>query len=170
MAINPYGGCAENAKLLYDNSTFWMGIGRTTAWTTELAPPSGSVSATTIEEPIVYAKAEIVSLCKTIASNPDVTVRGQGYKYVATGDAIAEFARFIYIKARFDPSEEQPYATFRQIGIFTNLIPTLAHINDLWLAPANVLSVGVLKYLENNAPTVMNLNRQEIIQVIIAFR
>ena len=82
MAVNCYGGSAKNAKLLYE-STFWMGIGRTTAWTTENAPPSGSVSATTIEEPIVYAKAEIVSLCKTIASNPDVTVRGQGYKYVA---------------------------------------------------------------------------------------
>ena len=170
MAINPYAGCAENALLLYNNSTFWMGIGRTTAWPTELAPPSGSVSATTLEEPIVYVKAETVSLCKVITSNPDVTVRGQGYKYVLPNDAIAEFARFIYIKARFDPSEDQPYATFRQIAIFSNLEPTQAHINDLWLAPANVLDVGVIKYLENNAPTVMNLNRQEVIQVMIAFR
>jgi hypothetical protein len=170
MAISTYAGRANRAKLLYDSADFWMGIGRTTAWSTELAPPSPTVSATTLEEPIVYVKAEVVSLCKTINVNPDVTVRGQGYKYVATADAVAEFARFLYIRARFDPSEDQPYATFRQIAIFSNLEPTQAHSADLWLAPANVLDVGICEYIENNAPTVMNLNRQEVIQVIIEFR
>jgi hypothetical protein len=170
MAVSCYAGRANRALLLYNDSTFWMGIGRTTPWNTELAPPSPSVSATTLEEPIVYVKAEIVSLCKTINANPDVTVRGQGYKYVLPVDAVAEFARFLYIRARFDPSEDQPYNTFRQIAIFSNLEPTQAHSSDLWLAPANVLDVGVCEYIENNAPTVMNLNRQEVIQVIIEFR
>ena len=170
MAVSTYMGRSNRAKLLYESADFWMGIGRTTAWSTELAPPSPSVAATTLEEAIVYVKAEIVSLAKTINANPDVTVRGQGYKYVLPADAIAEFARFIYIRARFDPSEDQPYATFRQIAIFSNLEPTQAHASDLWLAPANVLDVGVMEYVENNGPTVMNLNRQEVIQVIIEFR
>lgn len=170
MAVSTYKGRANRAKLLYEDSTFWMAVGRTTAWPTELAPPSPSVSSIEVEEAIVYVKAEVVSLCKTISSNPDVTVRGQGYKYVLPVDAVEEFARFIYIRARFDPSNGQPYDTFRQIGVFSNLEPTQAHANDLWLAPANVLDEGILEYIENNAPTVMNLNRQEVIQVIIEFR
>jgi hypothetical protein len=170
MAVSTYAGRANRAKLLYESTDFWMGIGRTTPWPTEMAPPSPTISATALEEPIVYVKSEIASLCKTINISPSVTVRGQGYKYVLPGDAIAEFARFIYIRARFDPSTDQPYATFRQIAIFSSLEPTQAHVSDLWLAPADVLDVGVCEYIENNAPTVMNLNRQEVIQVIIEFR
>lgn len=180
MAVTTYMGRAHRAVLHYSDSvaiteltpyrTYWVGIGRTTPWTVELAPPSPSVAAVALEEPIVYVKAETVSLCKTVNSNPNVTVRGQGYQYVSIGDAISEFARFIYVKTRFDPSETQPYATFRQIAVFSRLVPTSGHLADEWLAPASVEDIGYCEYLENNAPTVMNLNRQEIVQVIIEFK
>jgi hypothetical protein len=167
MAIKTYIGEARSAWLQFTNSIYWMALGQTSAWPNEPIAPSEVAGTTDIAQAIVFVKAEFASLCYPINTNPDVTIRGQGYKFCTSDTAIANMARYVYLRGRFDPSTGQPYGTFRQFGVFTNLIPAANHTTDTWLTPVNVLDRGNLEYLENNTPTIMSVNRQEIIEVIL---
>jgi len=170
MAITTYCGRARRALLHKTNSAYWLAIGRTTPWIDELAPPTPNPGIIDIEEAIIFVKAEMVRLAKFVQSGEDVIVKGSRYKFVDDNDAIIEQARFVYIKGRFDPSTGQPYGTFRQLGIFTGIVPASGYENRDWLAPANVTSRGILEYIENKPPTEMNLEREEVVQAIIEFR
>jgi len=170
MAITTYCGRARRALLHKTNSTYWLAVGRTTPWTDEQAPPEPSPGVIDIEEAIVFVPAEMVRLAKFVQSTEDVIVKNNRYQFVDDEDAIEQQARFLYIKGRFDPSTGQPYGTFRQLAIFTGVTPQTQYQDMLWLAPAHVLSRGVLEYIENKPPTIMNLEREEVVQAIIEFR
>ena len=170
MAVTTYAGRARRALLHKTNSTYWMAIGRTTAWDDEENPPDPSPSATAIEEPIVYVTPTSVSLCKVVSSGEDVTHLGTKYAFVADEDAIDEGARFLYMLGRFDPTSGQPYDTFRQVALYSNLTPSTGHESDSWLAPANVDDAGLLEYLDNDVSTIMTDTRLEVIEIMIEFR
>ena len=170
MAVTTYAGRARRALLHKQNSTYWISIGRTTAWDDEENPPDPSPSASTIEEPIIYVTPTTVSLAKVVTSGEDITHLGTKYEFVADGNAIAEGARYLYLLARFDPTSGQPYDTFRQVALFSNLVPASGHESDSWLAPANVSSEGLLEYLDNDVSTIMTETRLEVIEIMIEFR
>lgn len=170
MAVTTYIGRARRALLHKDNSTYWVAIGRTTAWDDENVPPAAEPGATDIEEAICFVQPQTVSLCKAVNEAGDFTHLGQQYSYVSDEDAIAEAARFLYILAKFDPTLGQPYGEFRQTGVFVNLVPATGYETAQWLAPAHVADRGILEYLDNDIKTTMATNRQEIIEIVIAFR
>ena len=111
-----------------------------------------------------------VSLAKVVTSGEDITHLGTKYEFVSDGNAIAEGARYLYLLARFDPTSGQPYDTFRQVALFSNLVPASGHESDSWLAPANVSSEGLLEYLDNDVSTIMTETRLEVIEIMIEFR
>lgn len=170
MAVTTYASRARRALLHKMSSTYWISIGRTTAWDDEENPPDPSPSASTIEEPIIYVTPTTVSLAKVVTSGEDITHLGTKYEFVADGNAIAEGARYLYLLARFDPTSGQPYDTFRQVALFSNLVPASGHESDSWLAPANVSSEGLLEYLDNDVSTIMTETRLEVIEIMIEFR
>jgi hypothetical protein len=170
MATTTYKSRARRALLLKDNSTFWGAIGRVTAWDNEASPPDPSPASTAVEETICYVQASLVALCTPVDDDEDVTVLGQKYAYVADEDAIDEGARFIYVKVIFDPSAGQPYDTFRQIGLFSDLVPSAGYESETWLAPENVDSSGLLEYLSNEQSTNMSTSKKEIIEIVIENR
>jgi hypothetical protein len=170
MAVTTYSGRARRALLHKTNSTYFVGIGRTTAWDDEDNPPDPLPTASTIEEPVVYVTPTQVTLCKVVSSGEDVTHLGTKYEFVADVDAIDEGARFLYMLARFDPTSGQPYDTFRQVALFSNLTPASGHESDSWLAPANVDDEGLLEYLDNDVATIMTDTRLEVIEIMIEFR
>lgn len=170
MAVTTYSARARRALLHKTNSTYWVSIGRTTAWDDEDNPPDPSPSAAAIEEPIIYVAPTQVSLCKVVTSGEDVTHLGTKYEFVADLDAIDEGARYLYLLARFDPTSGQPYDTFRQVALYSNLVPGTGHESDSWLAPANVSSAGLLEYLDNDVATIMTDTRLEVIEIMIEFR
>lgn len=170
MAVTTYSSRARRALLHKSNSVFWVCIGRTTAWADEENPPDPSPSASAVEEPIVYVKPTTVSLCKTVSTGEDVTHLGTKYAFVADVDAIDEGARFLYMLTRFDPTSGQPYDTFRQVGLYSDLVPASDHENDSWVAPAHVSDEGLLEYLDNDVATIMTSTRLEVIEIMIEFR
>ncbi len=170
MAVTTYIGRSRRALLHKDNSTYWVAIGRTTAWEDENVPPAETPGATDIEEAICFVQPQLASLCRPVNENGDFTHLGQQYAYVADEDALVEDGRFLYILAKFDPTEGQPYGEFRQTGIFCNLVPVAGYEQAQWLAPANVADRGVLEYLDNDVKTTMAQNRQEVIEIVIEFR
>ena len=170
MAVTTYASRARRALLHKMSSTYWVAIGRTTAWDDEENPPDPSPNDTGVTEPIIYVTPTTVSLCKVVTSGEDITHLGTKYEFVADEDAITEGARFLYLLARFDPTSGQPYDTFRQVGLYSNLVPASGHESDSWLAPANVSDAGLLEYIDNDVATIMTETRLEVIEIMIEFR
>jgi hypothetical protein len=170
MGATTYTGRVLRALQFKTNNELWGAIGRTTAWDNEADPPDDPVSATTIEEPIVYVKAALVTLSKIVSTDAHIIINSQGYAYVDDEDAYDEDARFLIVDVMFDPVVEQVYGNFRQIGLFANLTPTTGHESDDFLIPADVSDEGVLVYVHNDTVTTMAADRQEEVKIALEFR
>ncbi len=170
MGVTTYMGRARRALLHKQNSVYWVAIGKTSPWENEEAPPEAQPGSALLEEPVIYVKPTNVSLCKIVSSGEDITHLGTKYAFVNDSNAIEENARFMYIFARFDPTAGQPYNDFRQIAVFSNLIPAEGHDGDSWLAPSNVTSEGLLEFIAHDIVTVMANTRLEVVEVMLEFR
>jgi hypothetical protein len=169
MAISSYKSCARRAKLIKENTTFWIGVGKFTEWDNENSPPN-ETRLDELTEPICFVKASNVNLCKPVLADGDITYRGQSYSFVEDEDAVDELARFIYMIAEFHPSQGMPYGTYRQRAVLSELVPAVGHENDAWLAPANVLDQGITELLENDTPCYQSLEKYQVIPVVLEIR
>lgn len=170
MGVTTYKGRTRRALMHKTNSTYWCAIGRTTAWDIEAAPPSPSPGAVNIDEAIVFVAPTVVSLCRPVDVDEDVTVNNQGYEFVADEDAMADGARFLYLKTIFNPADGIPIANYRQNAIFTELVPAAGYENNQWLAPINVSDVGVMEYLSNHLERSLGVGELRVIETILEFR
>lgn len=170
MGVTTYKGRARRALLHKQNSVYWVGIGRTTPWENEAAPPDPQPGLASLEEPIIYVKPTNVSLCRIVTSAEDVTHLGTKFAFVSDDNAVEENARFLYIFARFDPTAGQPYGDFRQIAVFSGLAPDEDHVGDSWLSPANVTQEGLLEFIAHDIVTVMAPTRLEVVEIMLEFR
>ena len=163
LAGSTYIGRAKTAYDLKTGSTFWVGFGRTTAWDDEETPPDVTFSEDAIEEPFLYVKATYTSCCKP-AETGDIEVAGQQYSFVADEDVLDELAYFMYALVELDYTE-MTHGTFRQVGLFTNLVPQAGYENNLWLAAANVDDPGILRYICNKTakPFIDEMREERII-------
>lgn len=170
-AKTSYVSRARNAWLNKTESTYWFGIGRTAAWTDENDPPTVPDDYTAIDTPIVYVKASLVKLAKIVVSGEDIIHNGVKYAWVADEDALTELARFLYCYCELTPGVGgQPYGTFRQTALYTDLVPATGHESDLWLAPANVEDVGNICYLANHIAVVLVESVTRAVPVMREFR
>ena len=170
MGATTYSGRILRALQFKTDNEIWGAIGRTTAWDSEVLPPDDPVDTTTVEEPIVYVKAGLVSLAKIVETGEDISINLQGYAYVDDVDAYDEDARFLIIVVTFDPLLSHPYGNFRQMGLFANIMPTTGHELDLFLIPEHVSNEGVLVYIHNDTVTTMSAVRQEEVKIALEFR
>lgn len=169
MANASYKGCARRARIIKQNSTFWIGVGRTTAWDDDNDPPD-ETRLDELTEPLIFVRAWNVSLCKPVLVDGDITYKGQQYAIVPDENAIQEMARFIYMVAELHPAQGQPYGTYRQRAILTDLVPAVGHENDTWLAPANVLDQGITELLENDTPCYQSLEKYQVLPAVLEIR
>jgi hypothetical protein len=170
-AVTPYAECARRALLNKQNSEFWFAWGRQTAWPDENLPPIPTPGGSTaVDSPLVYKRPSLVSLCKPVNSNEDFTYRGQKYAYVADNAAIAEGGRFVYLRGRLDPSDGDPVGTFRQIGVFSDLIPAAGYESATRIAPAHVDDPGHLVYLSNDVAITIDINRIHAVEILLEAR
>jgi hypothetical protein len=155
--ITHYEGRVEDAIDLLGKE-LWFGFLRsTTAWTDPDNPPSPTPGDTTIVEPYLYVKADAKSLCRTAsdgeytaaAEGSKMTVGGVKYIFVSEADAYDEFARWVYVRCLLAPMTVHPEGTFREIRVYSGVTPATGHESDLWLAPANVSSVGRIRWVRN---------------------
>ena len=170
MASSSYDGRTRRARLHKVNSTYWVAIGRTTPWDDENKPPDWEPAGHTIDEPIVYVRPAMVSLCKIVASGEDVSIRGQKYAFVADANAQVEQARFLYVRAVFNPALGMPVAGYRQRAIYTELVTTAGHEEDQWLAPENVSMPGIIEYCENSVLRSLTSGEQRVIEIVLEFK
>jgi hypothetical protein len=170
-AVTPYGECSRRALLIKQNSDFWFAWGRQTAWPDDSLPPIPTPGGSTdIDTPLVFKKPALVSLCRPVNSGEDFTYRGQKYQYVADNNAIADGGRFVYLRGRLDPTDGDPVGTFRQIAVFSDLVPNAGYESANKLLPAQVDSHGQLVYLSNDIPVQIDVNRLHGVEILLEIR
>ena len=166
-----YSGRIRRALLFKEHSVLWCGLGRTSEWVDEQYPPEPVLSRTTIEEPFLYYKADFITLCVWSDVESDVVVAGNNYTYVLDEDAPELYARYLYAQFTFDGTiGGMPEGTFRQTGIFSNLVPASRHENDTWLVPADVSSVGTLEYISNRRPVTFSNGEIRMERAVLEFK
>lgn len=170
MGVTSYHARIAQALTLKANPSIWCALGHTAEWPSEPTPTAEDPSISVIDTPIVYVVPNTISLAKVVSSNGDFVIAGQAYAFVSDANAYTETARFLYMKFHFDPALGQPYANFRQHGIYVGLVPGSGHENDQWLAPVNVSNPGRLYFVENHTVKSLDLGESRDIEILIEFR
>lgn len=159
MGITSYDAQVERT-LWIKGKCLWISIGRSTPWPAvpptypepDTKTPYETPGTHVIDEPICYLRPSLITLARPVSSGGDVIVNGERYAFVAEPDAYTEVARFLYLRAIFDPQEYEglSFGAFRQSAIYSGLVPAAGHENDQWLAPVNVTDPGLLEYFANH--------------------
>lgn len=175
MSLIPYAGMVDGALKLKLDATLWLGIGRTSAWVNESSPPAENVASTVLDQPIGYKKVEMTALVKPDAGG-SIVFQGQNYSIVADNDAVAQIARYCYIKASLNYQESNSLGnvigavTFRQTGLFSGLVCQSGLEGETVLTPAQVQSVGRLVFLVNHTPRTRDVLMRDIIEILREFK
>ncbi|MGC8717973.1 MAG: hypothetical protein ACP5RW_08255 [bacterium] len=149
----------------------WCCLAGQTAWADDDDPPAPNPATLSVSDPLVYVKADFVTLCVWSETPSDVEIAGNHFTYVTDSEAMDKFARFLYAQFTFDGTiAGMPYGTFRQVAVYSNLVPTSGHSGDIWLPPQNVSSPGTLEYLSNRKPTVFSDGEIRMERIIIEFK
>jgi hypothetical protein len=125
---------------------------------------------TGIEEPILYIEAQQVSLAKAVLTGGTVQIDGQGYVLVNDADAYTQGARWLYLKFFLDRTTFEIDYTFRQHGVFTELVPAEGHESDPWLEPGNVSNVGIIERISNHTHKEFGVSEDRTLEIILEFR
>ena len=146
---------------LKNNHEFWVVVGQTADWTAEPAVDAFAPGDTTISGPVVAIKPAVLSLCREVSvgdynallesQRASVTIEGitHYFAFVADGDYLTEYARFLYGHAIYSTPLGMPSPgteSFRQYSIFLDLVPAAGYEDADWLAPGNIDDYGILAY------------------------
>jgi hypothetical protein len=145
---------------------FWLGFGGSvTPWSgpniDDSHPPQAAPGTGDIIEPLVFVKANPVTLCRPITQaeydalpwDQKEKVGTQCYAFVADADAYDQFARSVFLRGGIDPSEGQPTGDVRQTGVFSGLVSLAGYENATVLLPEHVQSHGRLRWLDYDKKT-----------------
>lgn len=130
----------------------YMAIGKTSAWDNEANPPEEDSNTEALTEVIGYKKVSQFSLARPLktdetTSYPVVTYGGQQWVLIPVDKAFEEKARWVYVAAEISP-DDLPFGTFRQIGVYLDLVPK-SGVTKQNLLPDEVQSAGRLQFFEN---------------------
>jgi len=167
VSTTTVNGHVNRANDFY-NKTVWFGIGRTTAWADENNPPAPDPTLTAVEEIIGYKKASEVSFIVPDEGG-SVEFRGSTWTKVTQGNAFTSGARWIYVKAELLYTELPVDVSFREYGLFTNLVPASGYEAATALLPANVSNTGVMELISFQTKITRQSSQKETLEIIIEF-
>lgn len=147
--------------------TLFIGIGKSSAWSNDNAPPTPDVNSTGIVEAIGYKQVDVKEF---VVQDPSGNIEylGQTWKILSAEDAATQNSRWIYVKAQINYTE-LPTTTYRQIGIFSGLQKQSSASGKSALLPAEVANVGVLEVIDNTTPNTRSVNQKDTICYILEF-
>jgi hypothetical protein len=165
IATTTYGARVKRGLDLKNGDDLWFALGKTSAWPNDESPPSPLPGDTEVTEPFIVFKPIIKSMAREVSqveydalqeSQRGVVVIDEVIRYlklVSDENAQTEVARYVYLRGVSNPALGHPAATFRQIGIYSGLVPAAGYENAEWLATTNVDQYGLLEYLDNGTKT-----------------
>lgn len=164
IATTTYTGRIKRGLEFKNNNTLWFALGQTDPWPNDQSPPSPDPGQTSVNEPFIAFRPAILSMAAEITQDqynllPDaskaIVVIDQVVVYLqlfADTDAYTNIARYVYLRGVSNPALGYPGKTFRQVGVYTNLVPAAGYENNQWLVPTNITSFGQLEYVDNGGP------------------
>lgn len=162
---------ALDFKTLYLPNTY-IGIGRTTPWSDEQNPPACDPAANQISEVIGYKLVSSFTLVRppnageTIPENA-IIYRDTPWIIISDEQAYLQNATYVYISADI-VGDELPLATFRQTGLYLNLIPN-SGVTQPNLIPSQVQSYGILKGYVNDVPVTRTVGQTTTLEFLLSF-
>ena len=139
------------ARMLVEQApSIYIGLGRSSPWSDEDKVPDSNPDATSLTEPLVYRKAQTVSLCK-LANDKDegaLVFGGKRYKTLSPLEDLDPDANCIYATASFSYSDLQEQLTFRQVGLFIDF-KLNNDVTSTIIKPAQVADTGILLSINN---------------------
>lgn len=154
MAISTYNARIDIARYYANKATTtYFAIGKSSAWSDEMTPPTPSAKTTKLDEVIGYKKATRVSLCRPLVqgestSYEQVTYGDTTWVLVPDSKAFSEGAKWVYFETDIN-GDELPLGFYRQVGVHTNLVPSVSKSN---LLPSEVKDSGTLIFYDNRQP------------------
>lgn len=157
-------GSVRICKLIKDGLIFWVGVGRTTPWPNENSPPAEDPTLTTLQEIQGYKRVDSVQF---VVEDPNGTIlfRNRRYRIVPEQNIYTEGARWLYLTATllFD---QFPIVTFRQTGIFVDVVPTAGNENKDVLLPNQVQSARLIGYV-NHQPRIRVSWGKDVLEFVL---
>lgn len=134
------------------SASTYFAIGKTSPWTNEKIPPASDPNATMLTETIGYKKVDNVSLCRPyvegeVTTYPIVTYGTLKFVLIPDAEAYNQKAVQVYYEVKI-VGDELPVGTYRQVGVFTDLVPKTG-VTKPNLLPSEVQSIGILQFIEN---------------------
>ena len=119
MARTMLKGHVSRALDFFNKPDIYFGIGKTTAWEDEYAPPA-PLETDELEEPVGYKKAESKFLVKPDPEG-ELVYRNIKWKIISPSEALTEGARWVYLSSSIAYTEFPVSISYRQVAVFTGL-------------------------------------------------
>jgi hypothetical protein len=160
----------------------WVVMGKTSEWTDEDDPDTPAPGDATIVEPIVAIKPIINTMAVEVTESAynalqegfraAVSIEGvvKYLELVADEDAYDRYARYLYIKALYDPiiAGHPAFTSFRVYYLTSGLVPSAGYEDADWLVPDNIDDYGLNEY--ENAGTKILDGVAIVLSVVLEFR
>jgi hypothetical protein len=166
VAIPLVGAVSRGMDLL--SSPLWICVGRTTPWPQENNPPTASPTTTHIDEPVLYKRCEVATFVVE-DENGEYTVNGVKYRPVSNGYARNNLVTTILIRAIIYDNDLSEEISFRQVGLYSKLIPTPGNESKTKLLPSEVQDPGFLEWFSNLEPINTQPNQHQIFYIVLNF-
>ena len=150
----------------------WVALGRTTAWDNDLDPPAPDPNITDIEEPVLFKQLDDLTFVIEDGEG-DIVVGGITYSAVSNQYARDNIVTRVYNHVTFTPEEIKAFGgqdcVYRQVAIYSKLIPSTGHEADTILDPNDIDDFGYLEWISNREPVYVQPDQLEIIRVNFTF-
>ena len=150
-------------KYLYNESSMWVGIGRTTPWDDENAPPVPDPTATEVEEIVGY---KVYSEKYMVKEDPNGELIFNGKHYKIVSDPDTELPNLLYIRFDLEPTD-LPIVDYRQFGLFFGLTALPGYASNTSLLPDEVDSTGMLMAIDNRKVIHRSEDSREVIKFLL---
>lgn len=168
MAITTTKGHVSRALDFYNKDSIYIAIGKSTPWDIEGEPPKPKVSDE-LSEPILYKRVDSKFLVVPDDSG-QITYNKRRWSVVPKEQALEKGARWVYISTYLAFDEVPTDLAYRQIGCITG-VKKKPEINESQAAlkPSEVLDAGILEVLDNRKPIYREIDKRELLGIIIEF-
>lgn len=175
MAVTTIHAHVNRAKEFLVRDDVYFAIGRTSPWQNENTPgfevPDEDFNALALDEIIGYKKIDVAYIVRPteVGETPDIQYREENWMIVPPDQAIAQKARWVYIRSTI-LFNELPLGVYRQVGVYTGVVkkPELPAGQDN-LLPTEVDNVGVLEVIDNREFSNRQLDQKEVLSLILEF-
>jgi len=182
-ACTKYLSRVKRALEMKQGADLWVVMGKTSAWSnSDNSVITPSPSDVTVVEPFLAMKPMVKSLAVEVSGSAydqlqdsfraAVSIEGvvTYLELVDDADAYGRLARYLYIKALYDPAVagHPNFTSFRVYYLVSGLVPSAGYENATWLVPEHISDYGMMEY-ENAGPAILG-GTAIVLPIVLEFR